>query len=84
MGWIKAIFGSKTIDDAMALRDREKCGKLYRIEAWEGKDGWRSRVMHKNGNILYSSEAYSSKTACMRTAKNFAKITGMSIMMEDK
>jgi len=84
MNWIKAIFGSQKIDAAVALSHREKIGRLYRIEMWEAKDGWRSRIMHKNGNILFNSEGYSSKAACMRTAKNFAKLAGMDVLTAEK
>ncbi len=70
MNWITKILGTKT--------------KVYRIEVWEGKDGWRSRIMHRNGNILFNSEAYSSKAACLDTVENFANVTGMKVLVEKK
>ena len=40
-----------------------------KIELFEGKDGWRWRLRAANGEILATSEAYSSKDAAEETAE---------------
>jgi uncharacterized protein YegP (UPF0339 family) len=39
-----------------------------RVELFKGKDGWRWHLVAANGEILATSEAYSSKDAARRTA----------------
>ncbi len=51
----------------------------YRIEMWRSKDGWRWRIRHVNGNILASSEAYSTKKDCRDTVAGLAKATGFEV-----
>lgn len=53
---------------------------LYRIEVFvdRGHD-WRWRLRHVNGNILATSEAYSSRTAAWDTASALAAHTGFNI-----
>jgi uncharacterized protein YegP (UPF0339 family) len=40
-----------------------------RVELFHGKDGWRWHLVAANGEILATSEAYSSKDAANRTAQ---------------
>ncbi len=43
--------------------------KIYRIEVYEAKDGWRWRMKAKNGRIIADSgEAYSSRRGAERAA----------------
>jgi uncharacterized protein YegP (UPF0339 family) len=44
-------------------------GGRVRVELFQGKDGWRWHLVAANGEILASSEGYSSKQAAERTAK---------------
>jgi uncharacterized protein YegP (UPF0339 family) len=44
-------------------------GSRVRVELFQGKDGWRWHLVAANGEILASSEGYSSKQAAERTAK---------------
>ena len=39
-----------------------------RTEMFEGKDGWRWRLVGDNGEILSTSEAYASKQGAKDTA----------------
>jgi uncharacterized protein YegP (UPF0339 family) len=50
--------------------------ELFRDVTW----AWRWRLVHRNGEILATSEAYSSATACLDTAKGIAKATGWEIV----
>ncbi len=45
---------------------------MYYIGLFEGKDGPRWRLMHKNGNILSTSESYSSMRERDETVVNLA------------
>lgn len=50
----------------------------YTIEAFTDADGaWRWRLRHANGEILATSEAYSSRAAMIDTAQNLSKWTGL-------
>jgi uncharacterized protein YegP (UPF0339 family) len=37
------------------------------IELFQSKDGWRWRLMGRNGRILATSESYSSRGMCRKT-----------------
>ena len=39
------------------------------VETFEGKDGWRWRLVAVNGEILATSEAYASKDGAEDTAQ---------------
>ena len=43
-------------------------GIVKNVELFEGDDGWRWRMQGHNGEILASSEAYSSKSEARDTA----------------
>jgi uncharacterized protein YegP (UPF0339 family) len=40
---------------------------------------WFWHIKSDNGQYLATSEAYSSKTKCLQTAKSVCKITGLAI-----
>lgn len=46
--------------------------KPYTVELFLSADGWRWRLVHQNGEILSTSEAYSSKDKAEQTATNLA------------
>ena len=46
---------------------------MYSIELFESKDGPRFRIVAKNGKIIASSEAYSSKSVRKRTVNQLVK-----------
>lgn len=43
---------------------------------------WFSHLIGLNGEITYSSQAYSSKSACLKTAKIVAAATGWELVIE--
>lgn len=40
-----------------------------KVELFYGQDGWRWRIRAQNGEILATSEAYSSKSKALETAE---------------
>jgi len=49
---------------------------MYYIELFEDKNKkWRMRIMAENGNIIMSSEAYSSKSAMEKTFNSLVSST---------
>ena len=62
---------------------RKLCHKYYIVECWNDS-GWKTRIRHVNGNILYAAEqVYSSKSACLDTATKFAEWTGAKLVIRD-
>ncbi len=60
---------------------RKLCHKYYIVECWND-GGWKTRIKHTNGNILYAAEqVYSSKSACLDTAERFAEWTGAKLVI---
>ncbi len=45
--------------------------KFYLKLFQDRRKQWRVRLKSLNGNIIMSSEAYSSKSKCLKTAENF-------------
>lgn len=51
-----------------------------KIEVIQNVNGcWYWRLVAENGEILATSEAYSSKSKCMQTVKSVNKTTGLAI-----
>jgi uncharacterized protein YegP (UPF0339 family) len=50
------------------------------VELFEGKDGWRWRLVADNGEKLATSEAYSSKGAAERTAQLVSDTLGVEVV----
>ena len=44
------------------------------IEIYKSKDGWRWRVKGKNGEIVASGEAYSSRSSALRGVTTLIEI----------
>ena len=40
-----------------------------KVEVFEGKDGWRVRLVGDNGEIIATTEAYDSKSNANRAAE---------------
>jgi len=49
------------------------------FELWKSKDGWRIRLKARNGCILLSSEAYSTKQSALRTLKMLRRSVKLEI-----
>jgi uncharacterized protein YegP (UPF0339 family) len=45
------------------------------------RGSWFSHIIGENGEIMYSSEAYSAKAACLKTAKMCGEKFGLSVVM---
>ena len=69
-------------DLVIASADEQQVEDYY-LEPWEGEDGWRFRLMHRNGNIIAGSEAYSSKYAMRNTMYNLSEKLNMEIRPEN-
>jgi uncharacterized protein YegP (UPF0339 family) len=52
----------------------------YLIELFNGKDGWRWRIVARNGRILASSEAYSTRHKCLRTVMKFVDYCSITLL----
>jgi len=56
-----------------------KTSLSYYVQPWQSKNGWRFRIKHRNGQIIASSEAYSTKQAMEKTLKTLTKQLGLKI-----
>jgi len=54
----------------------------YRVVFDESDKKWWFKIVHKNGNIITTSEMYTTKAARTRSAKNLAKETGLEVWDE--
>lgn len=53
---------------------------MIEIEVLQNVNGcWYWRLVAENGEVLATSESYSSKTKCMKTVKSVSKTTGLTI-----
>jgi uncharacterized protein YegP (UPF0339 family) len=51
----------------------------YRVEVFANmRHGWQWRIRHVNGNVLSTSEEYSSRGAAWDTASNLAVAAGFN------
>lgn len=56
----------------------------YRVEVFpSAAEWWHWRIRHQNGNILATSEAYSSRGAAWDTAENLAASVGWLVSEVD-
>ncbi len=54
-----------------------------KIVATQNVNGaWYWRIVGGNGEIMASSEAYSSKSACVKSAKIVAQASGLALEVE--
>lgn len=58
--------------------------KFYLEMFLDVDDAWRFHVMAGNGNIIASSEAYSSKQACQDTCLSLADLSGLVLIIREK
>ena len=58
---------------------------MYRIEWWKGRGNhpFRANIVHGNGNILFTSEGYSTKQKLMQTITNMSDKCGIPIIERD-
>ena len=55
------------------IKTFEKLPAIVRkVKVWQSKDGWRWSLIARNGKILATSEAYSSKGKCLQTGRLIA------------
>lgn len=69
-------------DENLILTTPKEKSKWYYFEPWESANGWRFRLMHRNGNIILDSEAYSSKYAMENTLERLAEEFNVEIRTE--
>ena len=55
-------------------KKRQRCHPFY-VETFEGKDGWRWRLV-RSGFILASSQAYATRSSAVRTVKSLMRSAG--------
>lgn len=70
-------------DNNLILTTPKKQSKWYYFEPWESENGWRFRLMHRNGNIILDSEAYSSKYAMENTLERLSEEFNVEIRYEN-
>lgn len=63
----------------------------YRIECcserrrrWHVRKSHWSRIVHRNGQVLYASEVYSRRGKMVQTASNLSAITGFPITYPER
>jgi uncharacterized protein YegP (UPF0339 family) len=66
----------------MGKKAATKKPTLYRIEVFTDAN-WQSRhrTVHRNGNILQSSEAYSSRAEALTTARGMCRSSGWDLVI---
>jgi uncharacterized protein YegP (UPF0339 family) len=52
-----------------------------KVRLYKSKDGWRIRLIGRNGEIMLSSEAYSSLTKSAQSARKIAEAIGGKVEM---
>jgi uncharacterized protein YegP (UPF0339 family) len=55
--------------------------KLWKLELFRSKNGWRLRIRASNGRIIMSSEAYSS---CKKAWKTAMRLLAMELVVIEK
>lgn len=80
----KEIVDAFEKDENLILTTPKTKSKWYYFEPWESSNGWRFRLMHRNGNIILDSEAYSSKYAMENTLERLAEEFNVDIRQEKK
>ena len=75
--------------DTIGSRDFNSCGgitegmKMFRWQLVDGEHGWFFRLRAQNGNIICTSEIYSSKEAAEDTLKSLAGWFGECAVLWD-
>ena len=75
--------------DTIGSRDFNSCGgitegmKMFRWQLVDGEHGWFFRLRAANGNIICTSEIYSSKEAAEDTLKSLAGWFGECAVLWD-
>jgi uncharacterized protein YegP (UPF0339 family) len=55
-------------------------GSQYTVEVFAGQhEGWFWRIRHQNGEILATSEGYSSAAKASQTAERIARAAGFKL-----